>query len=570
MRDLINIKGIRNLPIKKKLIKSFLIIVIIGALTSCLSIIFLQKINDNYQYAINEYGFSQGEIGKLGIRVEHSYSMIKEIIIIGSQDSIDQKRITSMQEDIQKCDDDIKELLSLIEKTNKELEEKETFNNIKDDIQEYEKVKQRIIDLGLERKSDQAAELLRLQGNPSMDLLTVDISKLLDTKIDQCNNLVTKLNILRTIFIGIIIVSIGISVLFALQLSRYISDIIGNPIEKMNIIAKKLANGELNVDLEIDSNDEIGELVSSFSVMITTLKGYISEISEVLGDISLGKFNCKIEQEYKGEFIQIRSSLENILKSLTHVFSEFKQSAIEITENSKQVSDIAEVLYKGSLEQTSVVNELSVSINKINGQVKKNTEDATNVNDVTNYLVENIGKSNNQMNTLLNAMNEIESSSKNIINIMQTIDEISEQTNLLALNASIEAARAGEAGKSFSIVANEVRNLADQSSNAAKSTKKIINDSMIAIYNGKSLAINEANTLTECVKQSDVTINLINDITVASNEQALAIESIDKGIAQIVEVINENSKVSEKSAESSEHLKTQSIVLDEMINKFRK
>ena len=403
-----------------------------------------------------------------------------------------------------------------------------------------------------------------------MDLLTVDISKLLDTKIDQCNNLVTKLNILRTIFIGIIIVSIGISVLFALQLSRYISDIIGNPIEKMNIIAKKLANGELNVDLEIDSNDEIGELVSSFSVMITTLKGYISEISEVLGDISLGKFNCKIEQEYKGEFIQIRSSLENILKSLTHVFSEFKQSAIEITENSKQVSDIAEVLYKGSLEQTSVVNELSVSINKINGQVKKNTEDATNVNDVTNYLVENIGKSNNQMNTLLNAMNEIESSSKNIINIMQTIDEISEQTNLLALNASIEAARAGEAGKSFSIVANEVRNLADQSSNAAKSTKKIINDSMIAIYNGKSLAINAANTLTECVKQSDVTINLINDITVASNEQALAIESIDKGIAQIVEVINENSKVSEKSAESSEHLKTQSIVLDEMINKFRK
>lgn len=211
-----------------------------------------------------------------------------------------------------------------------------------------------------------------------------------------------------------------------------------------------------------------------------------------------------------------------------------------------------------------------MSINKINGQVKKNTEDATNVNDVTNYLVENIGKSNNQMNTLLNAMNEIESSSKNIINIMQTIDEISEQTNLLALNASIEAARAGEAGKSFSIVANEVRNLADQSSNAAKSTKKIINDSMIAIYNGKSLAINAANTLTECVKQSDVTINLINDITVASNEQALAIESIDKGIAQIVEVINENSKVSEKSAESSEHLKTQSIVLDEMINKFRK
>ena len=173
----------------------------------------------------------------------------------------------------------------------------------------------------------------------------------MDTKIDQCNNLVTKLNILRTIFIGIIIVSIGISVLFALQLSRYISDIIGNPIEKMNIIAKKLANGELNVDLEIDSNDEIGELVSSFSVMITTLKGYISEISEVLGDISLGKFNCKIEQEYKGEFIQIRSSLENILKSLTHVFSEFKQSAIEITENSKQVSDIAEVYIKEALNR---------------------------------------------------------------------------------------------------------------------------------------------------------------------------------------------------------------------------
>jgi len=561
--------SIKDLPIKKKLIKSFMIIVIIGTLISCLSIIFLQKISDDYQYAIKNYGFSQGEIGKLGIKVEHSYSMIKEIIILGNQDSIDQKRIVVMQEEIQECTDEITQLLAVIDNTNEEVDEKNIFNNVKSDIEEYEKVKQRIIELGLEKKNKQAAEMLRSQGNVAMDLLAVDISELLDIKINKCNALISKLKILRSMFMAVILISIVVSVMFALKLSKHISNIIGDPIEKMNSIAKQISQGNLDVEIKIDSNDEIGELATSFSCMITTLKGYINEISKVLGNISDGKLECKIEEEYEGDFIEIKNSLENILKSLGEVFSEFRQSTIEIKGNSKQVSEISELLSKGSFEQTAVVKELSLSMEEINIQVHQNAEDASHANNITNTLVKNIEKSNEEMDKVLIAMNEIESSSKNIINIMRSIDEIAEETNLLALNAAIEAARAGEAGKSFAIVADEVRKLADQSANAANRTSKIINDSILAITNGKELAINTANTLTKAVDDADVTINLVTGIAEASNDQAKVIENINGGIVQIVDLIQKTAAVAEQSAASSEELTTQSVVLDEMIKKFK-
>lgn len=559
---------IKNLPIKKKLMNSFMVIVVISILTSFISLICLQIINDRYKDAMNNYGFSQGQVGLLGIKVEHSYSMVKEIIVVGNTSDVD--RIKTIKEDIEKCNEDINLLLQNIDKENLQNDkEQELINNIKSDIESYEQVKDRIIELGINNKTAQASQLLRGQGNPAMDLLTVDISELLSIKIEQCNLLINRLNRLRIIFVMIILATIALSVIFAMKSSKYLSDVIGNPIIKMSKIAKRICDGDLDVEIQCESNDEIGELAQSFSKMVIAIKSYISEISSILGDISNGNLNCSIEEEYKGNFIEIRKSLENIIISINDIFENIGQATIDVKANSEKAAKMAELLSNGSKNEKDAVRELCISINQINKQVNKNADNAVNTSTITNTLAANIENSNIMMDKVIEAMENIENSSKSIITIMNTINDIAERTNLLALNAAIEAARAGDLGSGFAVVANEVKGLASQSADAARETNNIIKESIKAVNNGKLLVYDTANILNESLKNVSKTRELSEYIEDSSKEQYESIAIVNERINKITETINRTVEVAENSAISSEELKSQSSKLEMMINKFK-
>ncbi|MFR0045083.1 MAG: methyl-accepting chemotaxis protein [Clostridium butyricum] len=559
---------IKNLPIKKKLMNSFMVIVVISILTSFISLICLQIINDRYKDAMSNYGFSQGQVGLLGIKVEHSYSMVKEIIVVGNTSDVD--RIKTIKEDIEKCNEDINLLLQNIDKENVQNDkEQELINNIKSDIESYEQVKDRIIELGMNNKTAQASQLLRGQGNPAMDLLTVDISELLSIKIEQCNLLINKLNRLRIIFVMIILATIALSVIFAMKSSKYLSDVIGNPIIKMSKIAKRICDGHLDVEIQCESNDEIGELAQSFSKMVIAIKSYISEISSILGDISNGNLNCSIEEEYKGNFIEIRKSLENIIRSLNDIFENIGQATIDVKANSEKAAEMAELLSDGSKNEKDAVRELCVSIDQINKQVNKNADNAIDTSTITNALAENIDNSNIMMDKVIKAMEDIEDCSNSITSIMNTINDIAERTNLLALNAAIEAARAGDLGSGFAVVADEVKSLASQSADAARETNNIVNESIKAVNNGKLLVYNTANTLNESLKNIKKTRELSEYITDSSKEQYESIAIVNERIKKITETINRTVEVAENSAISSEELKSQSSKLEMMINKFK-
>lgn len=559
---------IKNLPIKKKLMNSFMVIVVISILTSFISLICLQIINDRYKDAMSNYGFSQGQVGLLGIKVEHSYSMVKEIIVVGNTSDVD--RIKTIKEDIEKCNEDINLLLQNIDKENVQNDkEQELINNIKSDIESYEQVKDRIIELGMNNKTAQASQLLRGQGNPAMDLLTVDISELLSIKIEQCNLLINRLNRLRIIFVMIILATIALSVIFAMKSSKYLSDVIGNPIIKMSKIAKRICDGHLDVEIQCESNDEIGELAQSFSKMVIAIKSYISEISSILGDISNGNLNCSIEEEYKGNFIEIRKSLENIIRSLNDIFENIGQATIDVKANSEKAAEMAELLSNGSKNEKDAVRELCVSIDQINKQVNKNADNAIDTSTITNALAENIDNSNIMMDKVIKAMEDIEDCSNSITSIMNTINDIAERTNLLALNAAIEAARAGDLGSGFAVVADEVKSLASQSADAARETNNIVNESIKAVNNGKLLVYDTANTLNESLKNIKKTRELSEYITDSSKEQYESIAIVNERIKKITETINRTVEVAENSAISSEELKSQSSKLEMMINKFK-
>lgn len=561
--------NIKNLPLRKKLFKSFMIIAIIGSFTSVISLIFLQIIANKYNYAINNYGFSQGEVGKLGIKIENSYSIVRDIAML-EDESFDETRKSNYRDSINSYSEEIKQLLASIEKTNtSELEEKE-FEKIKNNINEFEPVRNRVFELGLEKKNKQAAQIMKTQGSPILEVLTVDISELLQIKIDNCNRLVEKLMILKIISIIMILVCIGITLSLTVFLSKYISNFISEPIEKVSKMAKQMAKGNLEVSIDIDSKDEIGELASSFSEMSITLKGYITEITYILGSISKGNLNISAKEDYKGNFIEIKESLHNILLSLNEVFADINAATNQVTDSSDQVSSIARVLSQGTIEQATSIQQLSASMAEINEKVQSTAKNALNTNSITDLLVENIEKSNQQMSEMLKAMKEIEKSSKDIKNIIKAIDYISEQTNLLALNAAIEAARAGDAGKGFSVVADEVRNLANQSASAAKQTTKLIEDAISVVNTGKTLAENTAETLIGVVENVNKATELVGDIALDSENQAQSIKQVNDGILQMTGVVQMTSSIAEQSAAASDQLINQAHVLDGMMKKFNK
>ena len=554
---------IKNYTIRKKLHKSFLLISFIGIISGLIGLVFIQKTTTDYNYALVNYGFSQGEIGKLGIEIEKSNSLVRDILFLtDSAEQNDAKK--SLNTSLEKID----EFLATISNSLTTDIEKENLDRIKTNLAKYKQIRSTVVIKGLANDKEQGLKIFRTEGTSLMNQISDDILLLLQTKIDTCNKLSTNLTILKFISIIIIIIAMLASIILSLFLSKYIIKQISDPIDDMKKVAEEMANGNLDVSINITSNDEIGALASSFSQMIISLKHYINEISTVLGSISQGNLNIYTSGDYNGNFIEIKISLENIVQSLSKTFSEIKDATFLVNSGADQVASTSQVLSQGATDQASSVQELSASIEEINNQVQNTANKADSTNLIAMELVTSIKNSNTQMNEMLYAMDDIETSSKDINNIIKAITDIATETNLLALNAAIEAARAGEAGRGFSVVADEVRSLSFQSAEAAKQTASLIKDSMNAVNKGRTLANDTARTLLELVNNVNNVTSLISDITTTSKEQAESINQLHGGILQISDVVQSNSAIAEESAASSEELTAQAENLNIMIDKF--
>lgn len=569
----LNIKGLnlkvtkdkfKNLSIRKKLYNSFIILSLIGIISGLIGLIFIQKTTSDYKYALINYGFSQGDIGKLGIEIEKSNSLVRDTLFL--TDSNEQNNAKkSLNESLTKID----ELLNVISNSVTTTTEKDTLDKIKTNLAKYKQVRSTVVIKGLSNDRDQGLKIFRTEGLSLMNEISNDISSLLQIKIETCNQLSNNLAFLKIVSIIIVIIAILTSIILSIFLAKIITRQISDPIDNMKTVAEEMANGNLDVYINIISNDEIGSLASSFSKMIKSLKYYINEISTVLGNISDGNLNISTSENYKGNFIEIKNSLDNISKSLSEVFLEIKDSTAQVTNGADQVSSTSQVLSQGAADQANSIEELSTSIEEINIQVQKTAANADNTKSITMDLVDKIKNGNMQMSEMLIAMDNIEKSSKDINNILKSINDIATETNLLALNAAIEAARAGEAGKGFAVVADEVRKLSVQSSDAAKQTTVLVKDSINAVDKGRELANNTAQTLLELVGSVNNVTNLISDITSTSKNQAVSINQLHKGVLQISDVVQSNSAIAEESAASSEELTSQAETLNLMIERFK-
>ncbi len=342
-----------------------------------------------------------------------------------------------------------------------------------------------------------------------------------------------------------------------------------NPIVAISKSSSVMQEGRLDLELDYRSQNELGRLADILRDSLATINGYVSDINRIMGEMSNGNFDVSTSEEYIGDFASIQASIESLTTTLSMAMGQINQSEIRISGNAEQLSSSAQSLAQGATEQASAVQELYATLDGVSRSAQSNVQTATEAQERARLTGEQVAQSEQKMEQMVSAMEDVSSSSEQIGQIITTIQNIAFQTNILALNAAVEAARAGEAGKGFAVVADEVRRLAAQSDEAAAATTELIDNCVAAASRGSGIVAEVSAALEETmelVSRSNEDIGVIAD---AVRGEAESIAQVTEGIGQISAVVQTNSASSEESAAVSSELFAQAKNLREQTSRFR-
>ena len=556
---------IKNIKIGKLLMLAFLMVTLISCIGGILGLFMMISTGTNYNEALLKYGFAQGDVGRLSSEFNNSRAIIRDVILYTDSD-----KMKTASDKLEKSGSNLDIDLANIQKSMINEKELGYYTTIKDSLALYKDLRGRVVALATENKNVEAQTLLVTEGASVLEKVSTSIEALLNEKSTVGKDLFLSLNFQTTAATIAIIVVIFIFFLLSLGIAIKISRNISKPVKEMAAAAQKMAQGDLNVAIEVDnSQNEIGQLGVAFSETITTIKTYITDITINLSKMASGDLSIATTLDYKGDFIDLKNAIHGIVVSFNDALTQINQASEQVSIGSVQVANGSQALAQGATEQASAIEELSASITEIATQVKDNATHASAANINVNNVTAEIIISNNHMDEMITSMSQISNSSSEIGKIIKTIEDIAFQTNILALNAAVEAARAGAAGKGFAVVADEVRNLASKSAEAAKNTTILIENSMTQVEHGTKIANDTAKSLQRVVDGATSVVNSVEQISLASNQQADAIGQVTLGVDQISSVVQNNSATAEESAAASEELSGQAQSMKLLVGKFK-
>lgn len=351
-------------------------------------------------------------------------------------------------------------------------------------------------------------------------------------------------------------------VLFTIS-AFYVVGSVRKSVEKLTAAANKMAEGDTNAKLDNMGNDEFGIIAESFNQIVENNINDERVIEAVAsGDLTVD-INPKSSRDVLG------NSLKQLVETNRNALCMIEDAAGTVMTSASEVASASEALAQGSTEQASAIQQITASIDDVAGRTKTNAKEADNAASLMREARSSMEKGNESMTQMVSAMADINTASESISKIIKVIDDIAFQTNILALNAAVEAARAGDAGMGFAVVAEEVRNLAAKSSQAASETAELIEDSIAKIKSGSEIAGETATALEEVSRIILQSEEIVSGIAESSNYQATAIEQIDQAVGQVSMVVQTNSATSEECAAASVELSSQASNMKSLLSVYK-
>lgn len=400
-----------------------------------------------------------------------------------------------------------------------------------------------------------------------INAITDDAISTIQTRMERKKNILAFIEIVAALCF---LVSFLVLVNQILYTTKFASKELLQPIINVSDQMTQLAAGDLHSEFHMQKDDsEVGRMVEAICYMKSSLTNIIGEITSILDQMGQGNYQVTIRQEYVGDYQLIRDAFNRITDEMKQTVTTIQEASGEINCGAGQLADAADNLATACTSQAGQVSVVAEHINELNTIIASNKKDAEEAVKISNLSASTLTAGNTKMEELKDAIQEISSCSEKISSIIGAIEDIATETNLLALNAAIEAARAGEAGKGFAVVAEQVKKLAEESSQAAGKTTQLIETTIAAVQNGTTIADEAAANMEDVVMSSTEVGERIQKIVEQFAREENSIGRINDNIAEIAGIVDNNSATSEETAAISEEQKSQAEAMVELIGRFK-
>lgn len=559
----------KKMRINKRLTISFILVSAITSIAAIVGCIAMLYISNQYTYALQNYGFSQGDIGKAMVTFADCRSATRAVIGYTDANVIEESLTTH---DSKKAS--FQEYMKQIEKTLTSDAEISSYQSAQGYLNQYWDLDTQILELGNTtdvaksvEAQNQAAEKL----DPVYEKVYSAMSDLMALNVNTGNKLDKDLGtmsyVLLALIIGVIVASVVISILLGKNIARGIANPMGNLGERLKTFAK----GDLSSEFpKVESQDEVADMIQVAAEMAANLREIINDTGSLMGEMADGNYAVfsKIPERYVGEFNKLITAINEMNKQMNDTLHQIETASDQVSAGAGNLAEASQSLAEGATEQAGAVEELLATITNLTEGIQKTAENVDGSYQQANKYANEAMQSQEQMQQMVLAMERISETSQKIGNIIADIEDIASQTNLLSFNAAIEAARAGEEGRGFAVVAEQIRKLAEQSAASAVDTRNLIESAIQEITGGNRMAEKVAASIGEVVDGVNSIASTSKDLREISISQAEAMQQAEQGVNQISEVIQSNSANAEESSATSEELSAQATTLNELVQRF--